>query len=94
MPFAGRPEEILAHARDQVIENRHEHNAEWVKLNPGRNPFAPSFPDRVLALVRKALEEQMDEASDPLMTLIKLEAIAAAETRSDPFGPPDDMQIG
>lgn len=88
-PVQGMPEEMLIPRRDDVFTFKELYMEEWEAANPGKKPYSPSFPERVLAVVSKAYEAMGDESQSPTFFFLKLQEMCQQEMKADNITPDD-----
>lgn len=67
--FTGIPDDVMSQAVDRALTNRFNLMTQWEAENPGKNPFPPSFPERILKLAREALQQEYDDDGSPVALL-------------------------
>lgn len=84
------PTEALQEAVNSVLTNRGELMRQWEGEHPGKNPFPPSFPARVLRLANRALEEAYADDSSPEATLLLIKEMCEKELDTGPVSITDE----
>lgn len=83
----------LALLRDHVFQGQLGLRTDWEVQHPDKNPYAPSFPERILALARKARDAAMNEEDSPMYFLTMLIDMCEKEIAVDNVTTDDTHEI-
>lgn len=81
--FDGVPHEALTEGVALSLGNRRDLMAQWETEHPDRNPYPPSFPERVIRQVDIALLECHEDGS-PVLILARLRDMCVRELDTEP----------
>lgn len=83
-PFSSQVSESLLNAVNQTFAIRRELMTQWEHDNPGKRPYAPSFPERVLPIVREAIRQSLADDGNPAYLLEQLVVMCVKELEASP----------
>jgi hypothetical protein len=83
-PFTSQLTEYMVEVVNETFGSKRALMKTWEEEHPNQRPFAPSFPERVLPILREAIRQALAEDGNPAYLLEALVNMCVKELETSP----------